>query len=820
MKKSSLIQIAKFFVGWPLSLLALFFLGRFITQNGSSVVTIFSSLNYVLLFFALLSFLGYFLLRGVFWHELLKKKGYTFSLSHSLSSWSIAEIKRYIPGNIWAVIDRARVYKEKGIPVKTTLAIQTQELLYMFVATILLSSLSVNFFIYGLLPHLPFQLFFAILIPLLLCIFTFIFICSKYILKQRILKRFPLLSGIVPAERVSDIVSLLVFMISAFVCFGLGTYFSISSLTLLFPGHVGSLVGFFAASFLLGFLSFITPMGLGVREGIITFGIAKYLFSLQKAATGALLARVVQVISELIFLLFVLAVIKIPEDSKKQLEDIWKNHKIQIILWTAIIIYICYFSTLSFLRYTNFYTGRFDLGNMDQTVWNTLHGRMFQLTDPDGTNIISRFAIHADFILILLTPLYFLWQDPRMLLLIQTLVLSLGAVFVFYLAKDIVKNKTTALILSICYLLNPALQHSNLYDFHAVVLATTFLLGAFYFLYKKKFFWFLLFGILAGLTKEEAWAVVGLLGWYDVFVNKQYIRGFLFFISGFGISYYLVDKLIPLVRGGDHFALSFYADLGTTPIGILRSVIFSPQKFLPILIKNGRPLYVFQLFFPLAFLSLFAPYILIFAGPDLFINLLSSNNQFHQIYLHYTATITPFLFIASIYGIRFIQKRFSFISLQTISVALLFTTILSEYFYGPLFGGTHPNLDMLTKPQANASEIEQFLTTIPKRLSVAATNTIGSHLSHRQKIYTIPVGIDSADVVVFLLNDQFAQPSLKAQKKMADSLTKNPDYVTVFEKGDFYVFEKKSLIHLKPLRREQQFPLLFSLSQLLKFHFM
>src|SRR5471030_1082211 len=99
--------------------------------------------------------------------------------------------------------------------------------------------------------------------------------------------------------------------------------------------------------------------------------------------------------------------------------DFIKKHRYAITLTVLIALYIAYFTFASFLRYDSFFTGRFDLGNMDQTVWNTIHGRIFQLTDPDGTNIISRLSIHADFLLIFISPLYLLWSDPRMLLLLQ-----------------------------------------------------------------------------------------------------------------------------------------------------------------------------------------------------------------------------------------------------------------------------------------------------------------------------------------------------------------------------------------------------------------
>ena len=124
----------------------------------------------------------------------------------------------------------------------------------------------------------------------------------------------------------------------------------------------------------------------------------------------------------------------------KTLLDIKKliiKNKYLVSALVLITIYIVYFTTLSFLRYDNFYTGKYDLGNMDQVVWNTFHGRIFQtfLENSETGKIASRISSHADFILILLAPFYSLWNNPKMLLLLQTVVLGLGGIFIYSTKK-------------------------------------------------------------------------------------------------------------------------------------------------------------------------------------------------------------------------------------------------------------------------------------------------------------------------------------------------------------------------------------------------
>lgn len=475
--------------------------------------------------------------------------------------------------------------------------------------------------------------------------------------------------------------------------------------------------------------------------------------------------------------------------------NFFKKHKHEIILAILICIYIAYFTLACFLRHDNFYTGRFDLGNMDQTVWNTLHGRIFQ-TSTDSGIVISRLSAHADFILILLSPFYLLWSNPKMLLLIQTIVLAFGAIFVYLITKEVFKNKNFALLFGFLFLLNPWLNYVNLYDFHPVALATTFLLAAFYYLIKRRYALLIVFLILAGITKEQVWLIAFIFGLYLIFqkIKKTRLLGLGISAASLAIFYYLVSYAIPQNAGGQHFALKFFSDYGDTPISVISNVIFSPQKLFSITFEASRLEYLKQLFIPLGFTSILSPFSLVFAIPDLLINLLSSNDHFHQIYYQYSSNITPFIFISSILGVKKIIKWFPKISSIFIASYLLIFTLLSAFLYGPLPATKYPNLDMFTKPQKNKEIIDKILSEIPENNSVSATNNLGSHLSHREKVSTIPLGFNDADYVLFLQNNGYSQIKIGSENELIDSLRHNSNYLKVFEKDDFVVFKKVKVL--------------------------
>src|SRR6266566_3256234 len=113
----------------------------------------------------------------------------------------------------------------------------------------------------------------------------------------------------------------------------------------------------------------------------------------------------------------------------------------QSIAWGLLIlimvVYTLDMSHQAILRYDTFKATAFDLGNMDQVLWNTIHGRLFQFTNQaiDWYGPPTRLALHFEPIILPLSLLYAFGADPRILLVFQTIVLALGAVPVFLLTR-------------------------------------------------------------------------------------------------------------------------------------------------------------------------------------------------------------------------------------------------------------------------------------------------------------------------------------------------------------------------------------------------
>ncbi len=472
------------------------------------------------------------------------------------------------------------------------------------------------------------------------------------------------------------------------------------------------------------------------------------------------------------------------------------------IVTFCVLLFTGYFSFLSLSRHDNFYSRRLDLGNMDQTVWNVANGNGFTLTDPMGENQQSRLAIHADFLLILLAPLYFVWSDPQLLLLIQVVFTAAGAFPVYWLACRVNKSKWVPVLFAAGYLLYPPLNRVMLHDFHAVVLSTPFLLFAFWFLETKKYPLFILFALLAGLGKEDVWLVISLLGIYLTVQKKQYLLGSLVAIASFAVFYYLFWIAIPAVApANQHFALSYLSDFGTNQNGILKNILMNPFSVLATLFKTDRLMYYFQLLAPFTFLSLFSPITLLLGLPSLLINSLSNNPMLRQIDYQYTATITPFVCISAVYGFNVFQellrKYFQKIHFKHAKIfpiyLLVFSTLISVYFWGQMPIGKSQWFWFFIRPLPEKQIMKEVEAQIGSSYSVSATNNIGSHFSQRKYLYNFPIRAQEADFTVVYLGDPYAWPGGPEQQQMVDRMLKDPNYGIIASEGNFFAFRRIGL---------------------------
>ena len=440
------------------------------------------------------------------------------------------------------------------------------------------------------------------------------------------------------------------------------------------------------------------------------------------------------------------------------------------------------FGSLAALEHRAFETGRFDLGNMTQAVWSTAHGRPLEVTELGGDQI-TRLGAHVDPLLVAFAPLWWIWPSPTMLLVVQAIVIALGALPVFWLGRKHLGSDRAGALCGLAYLAYPAVQWLALDEFHPVALACPLLAFAFWYLDEDCFWAFVPFGLLAALTKEEIPLVVGALGVWYAFAKGRYLAGAAIAVTGTALTALSLGLVMPHFReGADPAFYGRYDAVGGSPVGLVKTAFTDPLTVLGAMSEGRDLLLLLELGLPLLGLFVLAPLVLLAALPELLANLLSSVSTQTSIEFHYTAPIAPLLIAGAILGAARRPRPWE------TSAALLAACVVGAIVIGPLGAG-----ELLPDRRSEHDQAAaRAVALIPPDAAVSSTNGLGAHLSERRRIQSFPVISDSEWVAVDLKRasylDRRSSPSTTAVP-LAE-LLENPSWRTVFDEDGIIVLTK------------------------------
>jgi uncharacterized membrane protein len=375
---------------------------------------------------------------------------------------------------------------------------------------------------------------------------------------------------------------------------------------------------------------------------------------------------------------------------KKILELIKNNIPLLLLSFVALLHFIIA-ARMNVSSYNNFDFGKFDLGNMTQMVWNTLHGRFLYMTDYFGTNLPRWSMSHVDPILLLFVPLFAIFQHPLTLVISQLTLVVLSSFIVYLIAKDRLKSNFAASLLGISFLVYPAVGFLNSRTgFHGVSAVIPFFLMAFYLFehmyyvtgFNKKgliMFWTMLVLTMAG--KEQLPLYVLLFGLFVV-VLRPMARKLGFYMMGAGFIWFVVAFFILIpgyaknrIDGYAIFAkslnidtssardvalpnyfLSRYEEFGDSYFDIVLNSILDHKKAIKVFFGGDKPDNLAKTFEPLMYLPLAAPHLLFLSAPDFFANYMTTAGGIGtaEIGNHRISMIIPVMFISLVFAVEFL----------------------------------------------------------------------------------------------------------------------------------------------------------------------
>src|SRR6202521_5317324 len=325
-----------------------------------------------------------------------------------------------------------------------------------------------------------------------------------------------------------------------------------------------------------------------------------------------------------------------------------------------VLAYFVLYSVLSVLRHVTYHSFGPDLGLFDQIFWNTTQGRPWESTMSLAQPLPhSYFSDHFSPAYLLMVPLYAAFPHPQTLLVIQTLMLALGAIPVYLLARDKFTPGFVRLAWVAAYFLFLPLAFINLFDFHELALAIVPLGFALYFLERRRVGWFLVSLLAAFLVKEEL-PLVGIGFGAYILLEKRDLRLGLSVIAGSALAFFAVVRLIiPAFGGGGYvYFTARYAQLGDSPQQILVTVLTNPRKLAATLFQTQKFKFLLGIFGPVLGLSVLSGFGILLLLPTLATLLLSNYGPQFAFTNHYAAPLIPLVIGTSILGFARLRPSF------------------------------------------------------------------------------------------------------------------------------------------------------------------
>lgn len=397
----------------------------------------------------------------------------------------------------------------------------------------------------------------------------------------------------------------------------------------------------------------------------------------------------------------------------------------KFISWAVFLTFI-FFAALAIARHFSLGSSSFDLGIFDQAIWNSLHGKILFSSLKNNINLLGD---HFGPILLIFVPVYKLFPSPLVLLVAQSLLLSIAIIPLYLIAREILKNNALTFAFVISYTLSRPLRGVMFSDFHPECFVVPALFAAYYFLIKRKNFGLWTSLIIVLLCKEDMAFIVSAFGIFTVIFEKRIKLGLSLVVIGI-LAWALETKIIiPHFNPDNVYPYMNRLPFGMTYADNVKTIIANPEIMGKIFFMKGKVAYCIKIFGPLGFLSLFSPPHYILFGIPLVRNLLPVDQNFsgwYSVSSHYTASLIPFVYIAAIYGVRKVEGKIKHAWLVTVIIILC-----SLFFYGKTDAYKFSRYIKTIRWKHTLSRIS-YMDIIPPEASVAANFNLVPHLTSRR----------------------------------------------------------------------------------------
>ncbi|GAA1969308.1 DUF2079 domain-containing protein [Kitasatospora viridis] len=423
--------------------------------------------------------------------------------------------------------------------------------------------------------------------------------------------------------------------------------------------------------------------------------------------------------------------------------------------------------------------GGFDLGIFDQGVRGYAHFQLpvstlkwYHHNFPPGFSLLGD---HFSPVLALLAPLYWIWDDPRSLLLGQALLFAAGVPLIRRIARhnfahaDQRLRDRAADLAGLVYGLGWPLLVASQVGFHEVGFAVPLSLLMLERGMARRYGTLLVAAVLLCCTKEDMGLAVSAYGvvllWRHRRTPEQRrarLVGGVLLVMGVTFTVLAVQWAIPAMGGEPGYYWN-YQTLGPNASGAVHNVLHDPALLWHAATDHAlKPLLVLWLFGTLALLPLRSATVLC-ALPLLAERVLSTNPNHWSVARHYDAFLWPFLLTAAIEVLARMHARGRTTAVPRLGVSLAAFSLLASVPLGLMELAIPSNWTA----QHDEKSLIKAASLIPSGVWVEADNQIAPRLTARDHVVLVDQVPRGCEYVLIRTKNRsfpFASPTEQAAR--------------------------------------------------------
>ena len=391
-----------------------------------------------------------------------------------------------------------------------------------------------------------------------------------------------------------------------------------------------------------------------------------------------------------------------------------------------VVMYATYFSVRTVGVHNGLGSSAYDFGLYDQGIWLLSRGHSPFVTLM-GRNL---FGDHSSFILVLLIPLYWVVSSTALLFVVQSVVIAVGALPVYWFSRDRLRSEALAAVMAGVYLMHPSIGWTNLENFHPDAALGTLIAFAVWSANAKRWGWYwVAVGLSLAVKEDVAFVLIPLGIWVAFRIDRK--RGLLTSIVSL-VTMLMMFLVVMRSFTGIAFRNSWRIPFGGMT-GLIKTTFTQPTKLASYLWSEDRPMYVWQMLASAGFVFLIEPSLAAVGVMMLASNVLSTFWYQHQIQYHYSIIIVPCVVMGSAWALG----RLSRPARRWASALLIVSSLVCGYLWSPLplARSKTTSWNSQTAPVVAAREAIAY---VPDDAVLSAFHSITAQMARRKVIYSFP----------------------------------------------------------------------------------